>query len=100
MRFLRGVNIYVLFMPTQITFMPCLRLIGYTFIMKDLSTLTQEVANKTTFAIELQNVTKRFRTPTGQAYTALRDLSLSVAPGEFCAVVGPTGCGTSTTLSL
>jgi NitT/TauT family transport system ATP-binding protein len=25
---------------------------------------------------------------------------LSVAPGEFCAVVGPTGCGKSTTLSL
>ena len=50
--------------------------------------------------IELRNVTKMFRTPTGPAYTALRDLTLSVAPGEFCAVVGPTGCGKSTTLSL
>ena len=93
-------NIYALFMSIQVTFMPCLRLVRYTDIMKDLSTLTQEVSNKTTFAIELQNVTKRFRTPTGQAYTALRDLSLSVAPGEFCAVVGPTGCGKSTTLGL
>ncbi len=53
-----------------------------------------------TSAIELRNVTKRFRTPTGQIYTAIRDLSLSVAPGEFCAVVGPTGCGKSTTLGL
>jgi NitT/TauT family transport system ATP-binding protein len=51
-------------------------------------------------AIELRNVTKRFRTPDGSAYTALRDLSMTVAPGEFCAVVGPTGCGKSTTLSL
>ena len=50
--------------------------------------------------IELRSATKRFRTPTGAAYTALRDLKLSVAPGEFCAIVGPTGCGKSTTLSL
>jgi NitT/TauT family transport system ATP-binding protein len=39
-------------------------------------------------------------TPGGEVYTALKDLSLSVAPGEFCAVVGPTGCGKSTTLGL
>jgi len=51
-------------------------------------------------AIELRNVTKRFRTPSGQGYTALRDLNLTVAPGEFCAIVGPTGCGKSTTLGL
>jgi NitT/TauT family transport system ATP-binding protein len=51
-------------------------------------------------AIELRNATKRFRTPDGSAYTALRDLSMTVQPGEFCAVVGPTGCGKSTTLTL
>jgi NitT/TauT family transport system ATP-binding protein len=68
--------------------------------MTETSTMLQNVSNSTTFAIELRNVTKRFRTPTGLAYTALRDLTLSVAPGEFCAVVGPTGCGKSTTLSL
>jgi NitT/TauT family transport system ATP-binding protein len=51
-------------------------------------------------AIELRNVTKRFRTPGGGIYTALRDLSLTIEPGEFCAVVGPTGSGKSTTLSL
>src|SRR2546430_14932713 len=50
--------------------------------------------------IQLTNVTKRFRKPDGGVYTALRDLSMTVAPGEFCAVVGPTGCGKSTTLSL
>ncbi len=68
--------------------------------MKDSLTVSQNVSNSTTTAIELRNVTKRFRTPTGQAYTAIRDLTLSVAPGEFCAVVGPTGCGKSTTLGL
>ncbi|MDI5965580.1 ABC transporter ATP-binding protein [Streptomyces sp. SL13] len=51
-------------------------------------------------AIELAAATKRFRTPSGGVYTALRDLDLRVEPGEFCAVVGPTGCGKSTTLSL
>jgi NitT/TauT family transport system ATP-binding protein len=51
-------------------------------------------------AIRLAGVTKRFRTPTGPAYTALRDLDLTVEAGEFCAIVGPTGCGKSTTLTL
>ena len=51
-------------------------------------------------AIDLRGVTKRFTTPTGATYTALRDLDLQVAPGEFCAIVGPTGCGKSTTLTL
>jgi NitT/TauT family transport system ATP-binding protein len=45
-------------------------------------------------------VTKQFPTDGGAPYTALRDLDLQVAPGEFCAVVGPTGCGKSTTLTL
>jgi sulfonate transport system ATP-binding protein len=71
-----------------------------TLPMKETSTITQNVSDRIATAIELRNVTKRFRTPTGQAYTALRDLNLSVAPGEFCAVVGPTGCGKSTTLGL
>jgi NitT/TauT family transport system ATP-binding protein len=51
-------------------------------------------------AIALRRVTKRFWTPGGSVYTALRDLSFEVAEGEFCAVVGPTGCGKSTTLAL
>ncbi|WP_286158247.1 ABC transporter ATP-binding protein [Streptomyces sp. CB03911] len=51
-------------------------------------------------AIELTNATKRFRTPSGDLHTAVRDLDLTVAQGEFVAVVGPTGCGKSTTLTL
>ena len=51
-------------------------------------------------AIELHGVSKRFLTPSGTVYTALRDLDMTIQPGEFCAVVGPTGCGKSTTLGL
>ena len=50
--------------------------------------------------VELTHVTKRFVTPTGAAMTAIRDVNLVVEPGQFCAVVGPTGCGKSTTLTL
>jgi NitT/TauT family transport system ATP-binding protein len=50
--------------------------------------------------IELAGVTKRFMTPAGTAFTALRDVSFEVEPGQFCAVVGPTGCGKSTTLTM
>ena len=53
-----------------------------------------------TKTIELSGVTKRFVTPAGSTFTALRDVSLTVEPGQFCAVVGPTGCGKSTTLTM
>ena len=51
-------------------------------------------------SVELDSVSKRFLSPRGEVFTALTDVSLSIAPGQFCAVVGPTGCGKSTTLSL
>src|SRR5205807_1252137 len=50
--------------------------------------------------IELTEVTKRFATPSGSVFTALRDVGLVIGPGKFCAVVGPTGCGKSTTLTM
>lgn len=51
-------------------------------------------------AIELDRVSCRFLLPDGRATVALRDFSMQVGRGEFCAVVGPTGCGKSTTLGL
>ncbi|GGO91341.1 ABC transporter ATP-binding protein [Wenjunlia tyrosinilytica] len=51
-------------------------------------------------AIELRGASKVFRTPSGGLHTAVRDLDLTVEQGEFVAVVGPTGCGKSTTLTL
>ncbi|HZU59247.1 MAG TPA: ABC transporter ATP-binding protein [Actinocrinis sp.] len=50
--------------------------------------------------IEVTGLTKRFLTPKGEAFTALRDVTFTVEPGQFCAVVGPTGCGKSTTLGM
>lgn len=51
-------------------------------------------------AIELDNVSIRFISPDGKATVALRNFSMQVRSGEFVAVVGPTGCGKSTTLGL
>jgi NitT/TauT family transport system ATP-binding protein len=51
-------------------------------------------------AISLRSATKRFATRTGAPFTAITDVSLDVAAGEFVTIVGPTGCGKSTTLSL
>jgi NitT/TauT family transport system ATP-binding protein len=51
-------------------------------------------------AITLANVSRRFLSPDGKSLTAIRDFTMSVGRGEFVAVVGPTGCGKSTTLNL
>jgi NitT/TauT family transport system ATP-binding protein len=50
--------------------------------------------------IELTGVTKRFATPSGSLFTAVRDVDMTIEPGKFCAVVGPSGCGKSTTLTM
>ena len=49
--------------------------------------------------IEIDGLTKRYLTPKGETFTAITDVSLTVEPGQFCAIVGPTGCGKSTTLA-
>jgi NitT/TauT family transport system ATP-binding protein len=53
-------------------------------------------------ALLLQQVTCTFvsRDDRSQRYTAVRDVTLSIAPGEFVSVVGPTGCGKSTLLNV
>ena len=58
------------------------------------------MSNPANGGVELTGVTKRFVTPAGTAMTAIRDVTFTVAPGEFVAIVGPTGCGKSTTLTL
>ena len=53
-------------------------------------------------ALSLDNITCTFisRNAPSQRFTAVRDVSLAVAPGEFVSVVGPTGCGKSTLLNV
>ena len=51
-------------------------------------------------AIQIDGVTRRFLTPEGKFNTAMHDFSLTVKRGEFVCIVGPTGCGKSTTLNL
>jgi multiple sugar transport system ATP-binding protein len=46
--------------------------------------------------IELKDITKRY--PDGTE--AVKDLSLSIADGEFVILVGPSGCGKSTALRM
>lgn len=51
-------------------------------------------------ALALEDITVTFVSPDGGRYTAIRDTTLRVAPGEFVSVVGPTGCGKSTLLNV
>ena len=59
-------------------------------------------AGSATPALLLEGVTCTFvsRDAPGQRYTAVRDVDLRIAPGEFVSVVGPTGCGKSTLLNV
>lgn len=51
-------------------------------------------------AIVFKDVSLRFISHDGNATVALRNFNMSVARGEFVAIVGPTGCGKSTTLNM
>jgi len=53
-------------------------------------------------AVEFDRITCTFaaRGRASGSYTAVKDVTLSIAEGEFVSVVGPTGCGKSTLLNV
>src|SRR5712672_3580011 len=51
-------------------------------------------------AVALEDATVAFRLADQRVYTAVEKARLSVAPGEFVSIVGPTGCGKSTLLNV
>lgn len=64
--------------------------------------MTETSTTSVTPALRLDNITCTFVSAddTSQRYTAMANTSLSIAPGEFVSVVGPTGCGKSTLLNV
>ncbi len=50
-------------------------------------------------AVSINGVSVRFHSKRAET-TAIQEVSLDVAPGEFVSIVGPSGCGKSTLLKL
>jgi lipoprotein-releasing system ATP-binding protein len=51
--------------------------------------------------LELRNVSKAYREPaTGASVPVLRDVSLTIEPGQSLSITGPSGCGKSTLLNI
>ena len=51
-------------------------------------------------ALELSGVDMTFNAGASNAVVALKDIDLSIEPGEFVSLIGPSGCGKSTMLRL
>ena len=50
--------------------------------------------------VDLERLTKEFRSPEGRPVLAVDDISLSFSGGSFVTLLGPSGCGKTTTLRM
>jgi multiple sugar transport system ATP-binding protein len=58
--------------------------------------MTDTIVTRTAAGVRLERVSKRFR----GGVMAVREVTLTVEPGEFIVLVGPSGCGKSTLLRM
>ena len=52
------------------------------------------------FAVELQDVVKRFPTPEGGEVFAVNHVTMQIKNGEFFSMLGSSGCGKTTSLRI
>ena len=48
--------------------------------------------------VRLEHISKIYKDPkTGKDFYAVKDTTLEITPGSFVTLLGPSGCGTTTT---
>lgn len=62
---------------------------------------SKQICSAPASAVSVENLTKVFQGAMGRKpLVAVRDLSFNVAPGEVYGLIGPNGCGKSTTMKV
>ena len=54
----------------------------------------------TEYAVEMEDVVKKFATPEGGILAAVNHVTMQIKDGEFFSLLGPSGCGTTTSLRM
>ena len=52
------------------------------------------------FAVEMQDIVKKFITPEGGILAAVNHVTMQIKDGEFFSLLGPSGCGKTTSLRM